>query len=219
MVKFIFLAEIVGMRCHNPGASAGALGLPKLGLFSGVFSRRTAAGLDFNWSPSRVLSDFLIYREVDAPLTHVTKKTKKAVKQMNLSKGPRRESCETHLYGSFVDSYNFKDDGLVKKTVTATVGPSTMRLVSYYRGADVLEGRLQTPSGDPSLRWMMPRRELWSSGDGRLQRLEGSGLYVSSSFAHHHNARAQMPNAQDRTQQGWLSYTVVPHSMPPSFPP
>ena len=123
--------------------------------------RRWTDGL--NWSPSRKLDEFLIYRELDSTASRQVKKDSKTTNTGAIS---LREPHETQLYGSLIESYNFKIDGLVKKTITTPIGPSCMRLVSYYHAADVLIGRLQTPSTDANLSGIQPRAELFEGRDG-----------------------------------------------------
>lgn len=69
---------------------------------------------------------------------------------------------ERSLIGSLVDSYGFKEDGLVKKTMSVTVQGVHHHLVSYYKVKDVINHVLRTPSEDPMLRSLRPRPELTS---------------------------------------------------------
>ncbi|KDB28240.1 hypothetical protein H112_09003, partial [Trichophyton rubrum D6] len=173
------------------------------------------------WSPSRILGNFLVYRELDKPFPPGEKK--RAVKKgsrrptqsaragepyprlqdngtpVNGSVGsvasvtgsayspgapspvaagagpggavagngtgfaPERgqqSELERALVGSLVDSYGFKDSGLVKKTMSVTVSGVTHHLVSYYSVDDVMRGVLSPPSMVESLRYIRPRQEL-----------------------------------------------------------
>lgn len=143
------------------------------------------------WSPSRILGNFLVYRELDKPFPPGEKK--RAMKKGNRRPGqparpgepyPRPESngqsyspttpssafgdrpaqsdVERALVGSLVDSYGFKDSGLVKKTMSVTVSSVTHHLVSYYSVEDVLKGILSPPSLHEELRYVRPRGELTS---------------------------------------------------------
>ncbi|EAS37317.3 camp independent regulatory protein [Coccidioides immitis RS] len=145
------------------------------------------------WSPSRILGNFLVYRELDKPFPPGEKK--RAMK-----KGSRRppqptragepyprpqpdsngqaysptttsagttygertaqSELERALVGSLVDSYGFKDSGLVKKTMSVTVSGVTHHLVSYYSVEDVMRGVLRPPSVVESLKYIRPRPEL-----------------------------------------------------------
>ncbi|KAJ5092354.1 hypothetical protein NUU61_007224 [Penicillium alfredii] len=141
------------------------------------------------WSPSRILGNFLVYRELDKPFPPGEKK--RAMKKANRrpvpssrpgepyprhdSNGqgysptsppgsfgdrPHQSEVERALVGSLVDSYGFKDSGLVKKTMSVTVTGITHHLVSYYSVDDVMRGALNPPSMVDSLRYIRPRAEL-----------------------------------------------------------
>lgn len=146
------------------------------------------------WSPSRILGNFLVYRELDKPFPPGEKK--RAMKKGTRRPAPpgrpgepypRQESngqsssyspttptsapfgertpqseVERALVGSLVDSYGFKDSGLVKKTMSVTVSGVTHHLVSYYSVEDVIKGILSPPSMVDSLRYVRPRAELTS---------------------------------------------------------
>lgn len=138
------------------------------------------------WSPSRILGNFLVYRELDKPFPPGEKKRamKKATRRpMPAGRPgepyPRHDSqsysptspgqafperpqseLERALVGSLVDSYGFKDSGLVKKTMSVTVLGVTHHLVSYYSVEDVIRGSLNPPSMVESLRYIRPRTEL-----------------------------------------------------------
>ncbi|GCB27959.1 global transcription regulator sge1 [Aspergillus awamori] len=141
------------------------------------------------WSPSRILGNFLVYRELEKPFPPGEKK--RAMKKANRrpvpstrpgepyprqdSNGgyspsstpgqyagdrPHQSDVERALVGSLVDSYGFKDSGLVKKTMSVTVSGVTHHLVSYYSVEDVMRGLLNPPSMVDSLRYIRPRAEL-----------------------------------------------------------
>ncbi|KAF9882571.1 hypothetical protein FE257_006857 [Aspergillus nanangensis] len=141
------------------------------------------------WSPSRILGNFLVYRELEKPFPPGEKK--RAMKKANRrpmpsarpgEPYPRQESNSSQAYspsstsafgdrshqtdleralvGSLVDSYGFKDSGLVKKTMSVTVSGVTHHLVSYYSVDDVMRGHLSAPSQMDHLRFIRPRVEL-----------------------------------------------------------
>ncbi|CAG8174896.1 unnamed protein product [Penicillium olsonii] len=138
------------------------------------------------WSPSRILGNFLVYRELDKPFPPGEKKRamKKATRRPMPTGRPgepyaRHDSqsysptspsqafpdrpqseLERALVGSLVDSYGFKDSGLVKKTMSVTVMGITHHLVSYYSVDDVIRGVLSPPSVVENLRYIRPRTEL-----------------------------------------------------------
>ncbi|KAL2828238.1 Gti1/Pac2 family-domain-containing protein [Aspergillus cavernicola] len=142
------------------------------------------------WSPSRILGNFLVYRELEKPFPPGEKK--RAMKKTPRRPGPpgrpgepypRHESngsyspapvptnsgfgerphqtdLERALVGSLVDSYGFKESGLVKKTMSVTVSGVTHHLVSYYSVEDVARGDLLPPSTVETLKYLRPRHEL-----------------------------------------------------------
>lgn len=145
------------------------------------------------WSPSRIMNNFLIYRQLDTPFPpgekkRAAKKAKKpnsAIKDEAAGADPsadgnyaqtdaQHSTSEMDLaeqkrmvYGSLIDSYNFKEGGLVKKTISITYRGVTHHLVSYYTAEDVVANRLMTPTSDPNLRWIVPRTELLISQNFR----------------------------------------------------
>jgi hypothetical protein len=145
------------------------------------------------WSPSRILGNFLVYRELERPFPPGEKK--RAMKRNkrppaisratdpyggplgettnvygvvsappNFDSGspssPMRKDTERSLIGSLVDSYGFKEGGLVKKTVSVTIGGVSHHLVSYYTIADVMNNKFTTTSQDPRLQYITPRTDL-----------------------------------------------------------
>ena len=143
------------------------------------------------WSPSRILGNFLVYRELEKPFPPGEKK--RAMKKANRrptpatrpgepyprpestgtgysptsppgpfgdTRAPHQSEVERALVGSLVDSYGFKESGLVKKTMSVTVMGITHHLVSYYSVEDVMRGVLNPPSMVESLRYIRPRAEL-----------------------------------------------------------
>lgn len=138
------------------------------------------------WSPSRILGNFLVYRELERPFPPGEKKRamKKARRPAPTTRPgepyPRQDNGHTYspsasaqfgershqteieraLVGSLVDSYGFKDSGLVKKTMSVAVAGVTHHLVSYYSVEDVTRGALSIPSMVDTLRCIRPRAEL-----------------------------------------------------------
>ncbi|KAK5069355.1 Global transcription regulator sge1 [Lithohypha guttulata] len=146
------------------------------------------------WSPSRILENFLVYRELDKPFPpgekkRAIKRTKRmagavdsarpASKQYfgdsassKMSSGWRNNEChvtnaERQLIGSLVSSYSFKASGLVKKTMSVAVHDALYHLVSYYNVEDVRAGRLHTPSRTEALKCVRPRPALYSEQNFR----------------------------------------------------
>ncbi|PPQ97119.1 hypothetical protein CVT26_000601 [Gymnopilus dilepis] len=129
------------------------------------------------WSPSRILGNFLLYRETDkrgaghraggggaradargdsdpddapAPGDGQTSLARpKDHSGIGIDKQRERK-----LMGSLTNSYKFKENGLMKKTFSVTINgrpQTTQHLISYYRIEDVQSGRLRSPSSLPEL--------------------------------------------------------------------
>lgn len=135
-----------------------------------------------SWSPSRILGNFLIYRELEKPFPPGEKK--RALKRkkcppggigkadstshLNLSgfssatamEGLAIKDTERALIGSLVDSYPFKPGGLVKKTISINYQGVPHHLVSYYNVDDAAAGLLDTPSRHRGFQSVIPRHEL-----------------------------------------------------------
>ena len=128
-----------------------------------------------SWSPSRILDNFLLYRELDQPFAPGEKK--RAMKRKKPSAGiskpgagsqlalggyssPTARSRERTLVGSLIDSYPFKSHGLLKKTISINFQGIPHHLVSYYKIEDIDSGRLHRPTEMPWLQNCPPRAEL-----------------------------------------------------------
>ncbi|TFK83364.1 hypothetical protein K466DRAFT_498615 [Polyporus arcularius HHB13444] len=120
----------------------------------------------FFWSPSRILGNFLLYRETEkrgaghrsARVEPVVNAEDDGTKDQTLSR-PKGESSrlgidrqrERILVGSLTNSYKFKPGGMMKKTFSLTIGGVAQHLISYYKIEDVEQGRLRSPSSLPEL--------------------------------------------------------------------
>ncbi|KAL0084003.1 Gti1/Pac2 family-domain-containing protein [Phycomyces blakesleeanus] len=100
------------------------------------------------WSPSRILGNFLIYREIDKKSD---KKKSSSSWSLNPDPGTMHRSRERQLVGSLSDSFRFRPDGLIKKSMSIVVHGVSHHLVSYYNPLDVVQHRLSTPSSNPQL--------------------------------------------------------------------
>jgi hypothetical protein len=153
-----------------------------------------------SWSPSRILGNFLIYRQLVKAFGPGEKK--KAIKKSkagpngitknnpnnhhrnkeNLFQGVNslRATDDTYgragtikleteraLIGSLTDSYDFLEDGLVKKTISVTYGDVTHHLVSYYTISDAISQKFIVPSKDPRFAGTYPRVSLLTSQNFR----------------------------------------------------
>ncbi|UKZ79341.1 hypothetical protein TrVFT333_007092 [Trichoderma virens FT-333] len=85
-----------------------------------------------------------------------------AIDPNTISRDPERS-----LVGSLVDSYLFKERGLVKKTISITFQGVPHHLVSYYSIEDVDNKALITPSESPFFQQVKPRSELVMSQNFR----------------------------------------------------
>ncbi|KAK4621963.1 Global transcription regulator sge1 [Fulvia fulva] len=191
------------------------------------------------WSPSRILGNFLIYRELEKPFPPGEKK--RAMKRKRTSMPgepyPRRDSddnegpelntpltpptpnvdgevkpeipssdqdkeLERSLIGSLVDSYGFRPDGLVKKTMSISVNGISHHMVSYYKVDDVKNNLLPRPLSDPRLQNISVRPELYLKQNFRAPVEETEHYAIDG----HMNAHPQMI----------YSPMVQPYGMAPS---
>ncbi|KAJ7186487.1 Gti1/Pac2 family-domain-containing protein [Mycena filopes] len=121
------------------------------------------------WSPSRVLGNFLIYREMggsagsgrrraasDAEDAMPARTTRDSLSRPRKTAGKAKppgmdRSRERTLVGSLTDGNKFKRDGLMKKTLSVSIAGVAQHLISYYKVSDVEAGRLRAPSSLPEL--------------------------------------------------------------------
>jgi hypothetical protein len=176
------------------------------------------------WSPSRILGNFLVYREMERPFPPGEKK--RAMKRSKRSPGISKQEpfgssndgmnggftatpattssfdapsasslskeTERSLIGSLVDSYGFKEEGLVKKTVSVTIGGVSHHLVSYYTVADVMNNKFTTPSKDLRFQRVTPRADLITKQNFRtpieevdsMDRIDDRSVYATYAYAH-----------------------------------
>jgi hypothetical protein len=175
-----------------------------------------------HWSPSRVMNNCLIYRQLVRALKPEEKKTalnpscgtKRKRKESagpnvtktgeNLSNsddefenpafdGAAGESDSTNkvytnfaqsltpdqqrrFCGSLIDSYEFKEGGLMKKTISVKYQGTHHHVISYYSLEDVVSGKLKRPYQDPKLADIHPRPELLNGWKVSLEDEEGKEL-------------------------------------------
>ncbi|KAJ2959797.1 hypothetical protein NQZ79_g4779 [Umbelopsis isabellina] len=107
------------------------------------------------WSPSRILGNFLIYRELDRRASQGGKRIIEAKEQEKEDTRNEYDDAEKMreraLVGSLTNSYKFKKGGLIKKSMSIVVDGVHQNLISYYDLEDVMAGRLRTPSNVPEL--------------------------------------------------------------------
>ena len=175
------------------------------------------------WSPSRILGNFLIYRELEKPFPPGEKKRAMKRKRASLpgEPYPRRDSDENEpteeitpvsppspnvapenkssenlgndqdkelersLIGSLVDSYGFRPDGLVKKTMSISINGISHHMVSYYKVDDVKNNALPRPLTDPRLQNITVRPELYLKQNFRAP-VEETEHYAIDGHMHAH---------------------------------
>lgn len=104
------------------------------------------------WSPSRILGNFLIYRELEGrELLDEKTSNMLSTNDFQYNEEYKTNNRERALVGSLTDTYKFKKGGLIKKTLSIQVGGSSQHLISYYTKEDVLSGKLLTPSSIPQI--------------------------------------------------------------------
>ncbi|KAI0399041.1 Gti1/Pac2 family-domain-containing protein [Xylaria palmicola] len=143
------------------------------------------------WSPSRILGNFLLYRELEKPFQPGEKK--RAMKRSKTegvtkhtydgggsssrfmtstpftsSTTPDNETeAERGLVGSLVDSYQFKENGLIKKTISIEHKGVVHHIVSYYCVKDVKNNALPTVGDAHIFANIEPRSSLMASANFR----------------------------------------------------
>lgn len=107
-----------------------------------------------NWSPSRIIGNTLIYRELEQGFPPGEKKKAMKRKRLHEDAGYRNrtdglnlDDPEERLFvGSLQDSYAFKPGGLIKKTCTVKARGEKWHLISYYTVEDAKASMLHRPS-------------------------------------------------------------------------
>ncbi|OIW33325.1 hypothetical protein CONLIGDRAFT_677121 [Coniochaeta ligniaria NRRL 30616] len=206
-----------------------------------------------NWSPSRILGNFLIYREMDQSFPAEGGK-KTALKKNRASSGskptgvkktrsPNTMSATPYtygqpggygmgenglatigdrdLYGSLIDSYPFKESGLVKKTITVVIEGVPHHLVSYYKAADVQSGLLKTPTLDPLFDGIQPRDSLLRNNTFRVPveqeefRInENSDAYITQDQVQIKGLYQPQPGYQQRAGMPLQNHGLQNHGLP-----
>jgi len=171
------------------------------------------------WSPSRILGNFLIYRELEKPFPPGEKKRAMKRKRSGEMDGLRNseenetseyaaalpptppspanpqepktdggsqdndKEMERQLIGSLVDSYGFRPNGLVKKTMSISLNGVSHHLVSYYTVEDVKQRRLNRPLTDSRLSGLTVRPELFMKQNFRAP-VEETEHYAVDAVGH-----------------------------------
>ncbi|KAI8891407.1 hypothetical protein K501DRAFT_281427 [Backusella circina FSU 941] len=113
----------------------------------------------FLWSPSRILGDFLVYRELENKDNRRQDIRTLTSYHDNINmEGENSDNLELQqeraLVGSLTTSntsYNFKKGGLIKKTIRVLVNGNYLHIINYYNKNDVLSHLLPVPSKSQQL--------------------------------------------------------------------
>ncbi|KAI4126617.1 MAG: hypothetical protein LQ338_003639 [Usnochroma carphineum] len=192
------------------------------------------------WSPSRILTNFLIYRQLNSPFPpgekkRATKRSQRANRpgepyptpasststkeEYSSSFSPDSPGIKSDegadkdgdrgLVGSLVDSYEFKEKGLLKKTMTVSIKNVQHHLVSYYSLEDA-KHNLRTPREDDQLKNLTLRPELLNQPKFKFQNLDdaGDGTYEQAEIPYQSFSYA--PNNFDPTRH----YSLPNHGLP-----
>ncbi|KAH9015253.1 Gti1/Pac2 family-domain-containing protein [Lactarius deliciosus] len=118
--------------------------------------RRWTEGL--SWSPSRIVGNFLMYREVGERNSNRGADTALLPPGTSTFRvAPPPSTPANSYYHGRSDSSGLRDSGalrpsgLIKKTITVKVSGTDHHLVSYYREEDIGRGLLQRPTSRPDI--------------------------------------------------------------------
>ncbi|KAF2012685.1 camp independent regulatory protein [Aaosphaeria arxii CBS 175.79] len=184
-----------------------------------------------HWSPSRVMNNCLIYRQLVRALKPEEKRS-----ALNPSCGTKRKRKESvspsmtntgenvanaddeyehsafdplsgdptsndkvyanfaqtltpdqqrRFCGSLIDSYEFKEGGLMKKTISVKYNGTHHHIISYYSLEDVVNGKLKRPFQDPKLSNVQPRPELLTGWKVSLEDEENKEAPLMAGYSQH----------------------------------
>ncbi|KAJ7175523.1 Gti1/Pac2 family-domain-containing protein, partial [Mycena filopes] len=97
------------------------------------------------WSPSRIVGNFLVYREINER-TNSRGRHKKLYSTGKLSRAMSvrpSQLAAAHLHNALPLTAT---NGLIRKTITVTIENSDLHLISYYTSADQHSGKLKRPT-------------------------------------------------------------------------
>jgi hypothetical protein len=126
--------------------------------------RRWTDGI--TWSPSRIMGNFLVYRELrdghqPGEKKRAAKKRKRGSDDLTGTDTNGKSEEDRQLIGSLsLDAYNFKPGGLAKKTLSVELRGVRHHIISYYRVDDIKAGIFRRPIQDEFIANIEPRREL-----------------------------------------------------------
>ncbi|KAI5362594.1 hypothetical protein J4E82_011701, partial [Alternaria postmessia] len=87
--------------------------------------------------------------------------------------------------GSLIDSYEFKEGGLMKKTISVKYQGTHHHVISYYSLEDVVSGKLKRPFEDSKLADIQPRPELLNGWKVSLEDEESRDMPLVAGNLHH----------------------------------
>lgn len=157
--------------------------------------RRWTDGI--GWSPSRMLTNFLIYRQLDDDVARGDRR-----KTGKHSQGALEPGVSRCLVGSLTDSYKFKNEGLLKKAITITLDDLPYRLIAYYSMNDA--EYLKRPRDDSRLQDLQIRDTLLKqakftsasiddTGDKELDQANRTSKYGFDDYQYGYNPRSLHP--------------------------
>lgn len=197
------------------------------------------------WSPSRILGRFLVYRELDKHSLNEKDDKKKKKRKINnnddsnmipsahhlINDHQQHLNDDKNLVGSLVTSYVFKDQGLIKKTLSLSTSSKnvhiekklenqTIHLISYYNADDVLNGKLQRPS-ETDLKNLQISNTLWealkdSSLGGKISIEDEAYYFLDTNYQLQNMSLLQHPSLPPPHTHG--PPHPHPHGPPPTHP-
>lgn len=171
------------------------------------------------WLPSRILGRFLVYRELDKHTLSEKDDKKKKKRRISLNPDPLAPPpvVEDEYRINGMTNYVFKDQGLIKKTLSLTTSSKdvnverkeesqTIHLISYYNADDVLSGRLQRPLlGD--LKHLNISHHLW---DAIKELSLGGKIPIEDEASYFLDTNYQLQNMTLLQQPSYLRHPNLP---------
>ncbi|CAO3626142.1 unnamed protein product [Mucor fragilis] len=193
----------------------------------------------FLWSPSRILGNFLVYRELenrkirnienDYSYSAITRTTSDIAEDTNTSLIHQRERA---LVGSLTTSnttYNFKKEGLIKKTIRIMVNGNFLHIVNYYNKHDALNNLLPTPSNSPELACLQISADLMPHLQGQYASTCNTDSVITKKrfkpsdyrqlphqYSKAYNINYSQPDYSSITKRSFAALEKQPYSQPPS---
>jgi hypothetical protein len=122
----------------------------------------------------------------------------------NLSLDQQRRYC-----GSLIDSYEFKEGGLMKKTISVKYQGTHHHIISYYSLEDVVSGKLKRPYQDPKLADIHPRAELLAGWKVSLEDEEGKDMPLMAGYSQQIQPLHMQHHAAGTAAQGLPAHEIV----------